>query len=221
MTVTRIPFVLPGALLMAVLLVLALVARVCMPRLVGVLVLLLALWNVGGLLSLANIPGKSDAVIFVGTSIYLSCTAILFACLFAEDTVRRIAVLRTGFIFAALLAAAGRCAATASRRRASSSNAARALPRPATGLKTIWSTEDSTVRNVADYTVGMLTTADLFDVQRVPDELRSLLSDELPWLALARLDELGLVLDSDPRRVTKTGSAQAFQNLAQWKFVNY
>ena len=42
----------------------------------------------------------------------------------------------------------------------------------------------------------MLTTADLFDVQRVPDELRSLLSDELPWLTLARLDELGRSLVS-------------------------
>ncbi len=37
----------------------------------------------------------------------------------------------------------------------------------------------------------MLTTADLFDLELVPDELRALLADDLPWLALARLDELG------------------------------
>ncbi|HEX7001058.1 MAG TPA: hypothetical protein VF164_05120 [Trueperaceae bacterium] len=37
----------------------------------------------------------------------------------------------------------------------------------------------------------MLTTAELFDIELVPDDLRALLADDKPWLALARLDELG------------------------------
>lgn len=40
----------------------------------------------------------------------------------------------------------------------------------------------------------MFTTADLFDLGRVPDELRRLLDVERPWEVLARLDELGAAL---------------------------
>ena len=40
----------------------------------------------------------------------------------------------------------------------------------------------------------MFTTADLFDLGRVPDELRRLLDVERPWEVLARLDEFGAVL---------------------------
>ncbi len=40
----------------------------------------------------------------------------------------------------------------------------------------------------------MLNTADLFDLRRVPGELRDLLGEELPWRVLARLDEFGAAL---------------------------
>lgn len=40
----------------------------------------------------------------------------------------------------------------------------------------------------------MLTTAELFDLGRVPPELRRLLDVDLPWEVLARLDELGASL---------------------------
>src|SRR5690606_9329187 len=44
------------------------------------------------------------------------------------------------------------------------------------------------------YTGAMLTTAELFDLGRVPPELRRLLDVDLPWDVLARLDEFGASL---------------------------
>lgn len=54
------------------------------------------------------------------------------------------------------------------------------------------------------YTVAMLTTRDLFDLARVPDELRGLLDEELPWGALARLDAFGAELVAAPGDVHAT-----------------
>lgn len=81
-------------------------ARVRVPRLIAPFFFLLILWNLGGTLSLLNVHWKSDAVTFVVTSVYLSGSAVLFACLFAEESVRRLAVMRNAYIIAALIAAA-------------------------------------------------------------------------------------------------------------------
>jgi len=54
------------------------------------------------------------------------------------------------------------------------------------------------------YTVAMLTTVDLFDLARVPAELRGLLDEELPWGALARLDAFGAELVAAPGDVHAT-----------------
>lgn len=50
----------------------------------------------------------------------------------------------------------------------------------------------------------MLKTADLFDLGRVPDELRALLDGELPWSALALLDSFGAALVPDSGDVHPT-----------------
>jgi bifunctional UDP-N-acetylglucosamine pyrophosphorylase/glucosamine-1-phosphate N-acetyltransferase len=50
----------------------------------------------------------------------------------------------------------------------------------------------------------MLTTADLFDLERVPGELRHLLDEELPWRVLARLDEFGDALVTEAGDVHPT-----------------
>ncbi len=50
----------------------------------------------------------------------------------------------------------------------------------------------------------MLKTADLFDLARVPDELRRLLDEELPWNVLARLDEFGASLATNAGDVHPT-----------------
>lgn len=67
--------------------------------------LLLMLWNAGGLFSLMPVVNDSDAVTFVIISIYMGLTSMVFACLFAHDTVRRIELMRTAYIIAAVIAA--------------------------------------------------------------------------------------------------------------------
>lgn len=95
----------PYEFLMGALALVCVAAGVRMPRLTVPLLVLLILWNIGGALSLLNVPSKERAVMFVATSFYLSGTAILFACLFAEDSVRRLTVMRKAYIAAALIAA--------------------------------------------------------------------------------------------------------------------
>ncbi len=67
--------------------------------------LLLMIWNVGGLFSLMPVVNDSEAVTFVIISIYMGMTSMVFACLFAHDTVRRIEIMRTAYIIAAVVAA--------------------------------------------------------------------------------------------------------------------
>lgn len=67
--------------------------------------LLLMLWNAGGLFSLMPVVNDSDAVTFIIISIYMGLTSMVFACLFAHDTVRRIELMRTAYIIAAVIAA--------------------------------------------------------------------------------------------------------------------
>jgi hypothetical protein len=65
---------------------------------------LLVLWNVGGLISLISFVNDSDAVTFVIISIYMGLTSMLFACLFAHDTVRRVEIMRNAYIITAVIA---------------------------------------------------------------------------------------------------------------------
>ncbi len=50
----------------------------------------------------------------------------------------------------------------------------------------------------------MLSTRDLFDLARVPAELAILLEGDLPWAALARLDEFAAALVAEPGDVHPT-----------------
>lgn len=92
--------------------VLALLALICVAG--GVtfdrkqvpLIALLALWNLGGLLSLTQVSHDRDAITFVAVSAYLAVSAILFAALFAHDTMRRLEISRTAYVIAALAATA-------------------------------------------------------------------------------------------------------------------
>jgi O-antigen ligase len=82
-----------------------LAARVPVDRGVVPLVLLLIVWNVSGLAAIVPFLHDTKAVTFIATSIYLALTAVIFACLFAEDTERRLEITRTAYIVAALIAA--------------------------------------------------------------------------------------------------------------------
>lgn len=82
-----------------------------MHQLLAPLVLLLALFNAGGLISLIPHVSLQPSVMFIAISVYLAITAIFFAALMLDNTDERLAIIRkasiaTGF-FAALLGTAG------------------------------------------------------------------------------------------------------------------
>jgi hypothetical protein len=88
----------------ALLLLACLAAGVTLDRRMLPLVLLLVILNVGGALSLVPVADNRKAVTYLAISAYLSMTAVVYACLFARDSVRRIATLRTAYILAAVIA---------------------------------------------------------------------------------------------------------------------
>jgi O-antigen ligase len=82
-----------------------LIAREPVDPAVVPLALLLLVWNVSGLAALVPFMHDQKAVTFMATSIYLAVTAVMFACLFAEDIERRLALTRAAYVLAALVAA--------------------------------------------------------------------------------------------------------------------
>lgn len=88
--------------------VLALLALICVAggvmfdRKLVPLIALLALWNLGGLLSLIQVSHDRSAITFVAVSAYLGVSAILFAALFTHDTMRRLEITRTAYVIAAV-----------------------------------------------------------------------------------------------------------------------
>jgi hypothetical protein len=92
--------------LMMVLLVTCVGARVGFDRKLIPLLLLLVLWLVGGLMSLLQVGDQTKAIQYAGTSIYLGIAAVMFACLFCDGNLVRLAILRRGYILAALNATA-------------------------------------------------------------------------------------------------------------------
>lgn len=97
-------------------------ARVTMCRVVLPLLVLLLLRDLGGAIGLAKIAlsgwmrvtGEPDATVitvdfpnsarFLAVSFYLGLTAVLFACICSQDTVRRVATLKAAYITAAVVA---------------------------------------------------------------------------------------------------------------------
>ena len=63
--------------------------------------LLLLIFNVAGLLSLLNVPGQEQTMQYAATSIYLGIAAVLFASLFAHNTMPRIATMRAAYVLTA------------------------------------------------------------------------------------------------------------------------
>jgi O-antigen ligase len=93
----------PHDLMIVVLFVACMVAGVAIERLAVPLFFLLLIWSFGGLMSLPNVLGNTQAFIYLGTSIYLSLAAVLFATLFAQRTMGRLAVVRRAYIAAAVV----------------------------------------------------------------------------------------------------------------------
>jgi len=66
---------------------------------------LLLIWNVSGLAALVPVIYDRESMIYMVISLYMAMTAIVFACLFAHDSVRRLEIMRRAYIVAAVLAA--------------------------------------------------------------------------------------------------------------------
>jgi len=95
----------PHDVMMPVLLGAGIIAGVRFDRQVILLFLLLLIWNAGGFLSLLNVPGQMKTVQYTATSVYLSVAAVMYACLFAENTMPRIVTLRSAYVLTAVLIA--------------------------------------------------------------------------------------------------------------------
>jgi len=92
--------------LMMVLLVACVAAGVGFDRKLAPLLFLIAVWLIGGFLSLIQVGDNAKDIQYAGTSVYLGVAAVMFACLFSGGDLRRLAILRRGYILAALIATA-------------------------------------------------------------------------------------------------------------------
>ncbi len=95
----------PHDALMGLLAGTCLVAGVRFERRTALLIMLLLTWNVAGLISLLNVASDGKAIQYSATSFYLAVAAIIFACLFAQNTMPRLASMRTAYIASATITA--------------------------------------------------------------------------------------------------------------------
>jgi hypothetical protein len=93
----------PHDALMGVLALACLIAGIRFERPIALLFLLLLIWNVAGLLSLLNVAGQQQTVQYAGTSVYLAVAAVLFASLFAHNTMPRIVIVRAAYVLTATI----------------------------------------------------------------------------------------------------------------------
>jgi len=96
----------PHDALMMLLLMTCIAARVGLDRKLFPLALLVAVWLIGGFLSLIQVGDNAKDIQYDGTSLYLGIAAVMFACLFSDGNLQRLSILRRGYILAALIATA-------------------------------------------------------------------------------------------------------------------
>lgn len=69
------------------------------------LIVSLTLYDAGGLLALTPFVNESESVTFIAISIYITATTVFFAAVIAAAPVERMETIRSGYIFAGLIAA--------------------------------------------------------------------------------------------------------------------
>lgn len=67
---------------------------------------LLLLWNIGGVIAYFRVADRDLTGRFVIITLFMSVSAVIFACLFSSDSVRRLRITRAAYIIAAMVAAA-------------------------------------------------------------------------------------------------------------------
>jgi O-antigen ligase len=95
----------PHDAMMGLLAVACLVAGVRFDRFLALPLLLLLVWNVAGMMALIDVVDQEKTIQYTATSLYLAVAALLFACLFAQNTLPRLATLRAAYVATALFTA--------------------------------------------------------------------------------------------------------------------
>ena len=95
----------PHDLLMGALALACLIAGIRFQRILAVPFLLLLVWNFAGMMALIPVIGEEKTIQYTATSIYLAIAAMLFACLFANNTMPRLATMRVAYTLSAVMVA--------------------------------------------------------------------------------------------------------------------
>lgn len=95
----------PHDLLMALLALVCLIAGVRFERSFALPLVLLLMWNVAGTIALSNSLGQPNAIQSAAIAWYLAIAGMIFACLFADNTVKRMDILRSAYVATAVVAA--------------------------------------------------------------------------------------------------------------------
>ena len=93
----------PHDLLMSILALACFVAGVRFQRMLAVPLLLLLVWNFAGMMALIPVVGEERTIQYTATSVYLAIAALLFACLFANNTVPRLKTMRIAYTSSAVM----------------------------------------------------------------------------------------------------------------------
>jgi hypothetical protein len=95
----------PYDFLMGLLALLCIVCAAGFDRLLVVPLVLLLVWNAAGAASLMPAIDQDKAISYVLTSVDMAAVAMVFACLFTENSVRRLDTLRSAYVTTAVIAA--------------------------------------------------------------------------------------------------------------------
>lgn len=95
----------PHDVLMGVLAVAGLAAGIRFHRALVLPFLLLLVWNVSGMLALMHVPEQEKTIQYTATSVYLAIAALLFAMIFAQNTMARMATMRSAYVLTAAIIA--------------------------------------------------------------------------------------------------------------------
>jgi len=92
----------PHDALMGMLAVACLIAGVRFNRTLVMMMLCLVIWDASGLISLINALDIDKTVQYAATSIYLAVAAMIFACLFSDNTLERLTAMRIAYVITAV-----------------------------------------------------------------------------------------------------------------------
>jgi len=93
----------PHDALMGLLALACVVAGARFQRMLVLPLLLLLVWNVGGMMALLNVVGEEKTIQYAATSVYLAIAALVFAILFEQNTMPRLAAMRAAYVLTAML----------------------------------------------------------------------------------------------------------------------